>query len=80
MHGSEAAAKGGDKPGHMGHCQTFFALHLVREFPPESCACGNSKFSLISPYYPHQVIELPPVAMGIIHWVLHQGWYLACDC
>jgi hypothetical protein len=22
----------------------------------------------------------PPVAMEMTHWVLHQGWYPACDC
>jgi hypothetical protein len=24
----------------------------------------------------HQVIELPPIALDVTHWVLYQGWCL----
>ena len=45
---------------------------------PEPCACGSDEFDLISPYYTHQVIELPPIEMEVTHWVLHQGCCQAC--
>ena len=47
---------------------------------PESCACGSTTFDLTSPYYTHQVIELPPIKMEVTHWVLHQGWCATCGC
>jgi hypothetical protein len=53
-HGTETGAQGGDTLGHMGHRQTLFAPHLVRELLSESYARGNSTFSLISPCDPHQ--------------------------
>jgi transposase len=31
-----------------------------------------------SPSYTHQVIELPPIAMEVTHWVVHQDWCQAC--
>ena len=37
--------------------------------------CGKTVFAGTSPYYTHQVIELPPIAMEVTHWVLHQGWW-----
>jgi transposase len=30
------------------------------------------------PYYTHQVLELPPIAMEVTHWILHQSWCLEC--
>lgn len=61
--GAKRSQKAEGKPGHMGHRQTFVASHQ-----PESWACGISKFSLISPYSTHQVIELPLIAMAIAHY------------
>ena len=49
-----------------------------QELRPERCACGNTTFALTTPYHTHQVIELPPIAMEVTHWVLHQGWCPAC--
>ena len=34
--------------------------------------------ALLRPYYTHQVLELPPIAMEVTHWVLHQGWCGDC--
>jgi transposase len=39
---------------------------------------GNTTFALTKPYHPHQVLELPPIAMAVTHWVLHQGWCPDC--
>jgi len=36
--------------------------------------------ALTTPYYTHQMIELPPIAMEVTHWVLHQSWCPACGC
>jgi transposase len=34
--------------------------------------------ALLKPYYTHQVLELPPIAMEVTHWVLQQGWCADC--
>ena len=70
--------KPGGKPGHPGHRQVLLPPTTVRELMPERCACGNTTFALTTPYYTHQVIELPPIALEVTHWVLHQGWCQAC--
>jgi transposase len=51
---------------------------MVQELRPERCTCGNTTFALTSPYHTHQVLELPPIAMEVTHWVLHQGWCPDC--
>jgi transposase len=70
--------KAGGKPGHPGHRQALLPPTTVREVRPERCACGNTTFALIKPYHTHQVLELPPIAMDVTHWVLHQGWCPDC--
>jgi transposase len=50
----------------------------VRELTPERCACGNTTCALTTPYPTHQVIELPPIARDVPHWVWHQGWCGDC--
>jgi transposase len=70
--------KAGGKPGHLGHRQALFPPTTVQELRPERCPCGNTTFALTRPYYTHQVLELPPIAMEVTHWVLHQGWCPNC--
>src|SRR5215475_13371965 len=70
--------KAGGKPGHPGHRQVLLPPTIVQELRPEQCACGNTTFALTTPYQTHQVIELPPIAMEVTHWVLHRSWCLAC--
>jgi transposase len=70
--------KAGGKPGHPGHRQVLLPPTTVQELRPERCACGNTTFALTTPYQTHQVIELPPIAMDVTHFVLHQGWCPAC--
>ena len=70
--------KMGGKPGHPGHRQGLLPPTTVREVRPEQCACGNTTLTLVSPYYTHQVLELPPIAMDVVHWVLYQGWCPEC--
>ena len=70
--------KAGGKPGHPGHRQVLLLPTTVHEVRPERCACGNTMLALLRPYYTHQVLELPPIAMEVTHWVLHQGWCGDC--
>jgi transposase len=70
--------KAGGKPGHPGHRQALLPPTTVQELRPERCRCGNTTFALTRPYHTHQVFELPPIAMEVTHWVLHQGWCPDC--
>src|SRR4029450_2383608 len=70
--------KAGGKPGHPGHRQVLLPPTTVHEVRPERCACGNTTLTLVKPYYTHQVLELPPIAMDVTHWVLHHGWCVEC--
>src|SRR5262245_59389472 len=57
--------KAGGKPGHPGHRQVLLPPTTVQELRPERCACGNTALALARPYYTHQVLELPPIAMEV---------------
>ena len=70
--------KAGGKPGHPGHRQVLLSPTTMHEVRPERCACGNTMLALFRPYYTHQVLELPPIAMEVTHWVLYQGWCPDC--
>jgi transposase len=70
--------KAGGKPGHPGHRQALVPPTTVHELRPERCPCGHTTFALTRPYHTHQVLELPPIAMEVTHWVLYQGWCQAC--
>jgi transposase len=70
--------KAGGKPGHPGHRQAFLPPTTVHTLKPVRCACGHTTFAVTTPYHTHQVIELPPMAMDVTHWVLHQGWCPDC--
>jgi transposase len=73
-----SSRKAGGQPGHPGHRQMLLPPTTVQEVRPERCACGSTTFALTTPYHTHQVIELPPIAMDVTHWVLHQGWCPDC--
>ena len=51
----------------------------VQELRPKQCTCGNMTVALPTPYHTHQVLELPPFALEVTHWVLHQGWCPDCE-
>src|ERR687886_265358 len=69
-------------PQDWGHTPPAVPAYLrtIREVKPERCACGNTTLAVPTPYHTHQVIELPPIAMEVTHWVLHQSWCPACGC
>jgi transposase len=75
---SSPPRKAGGKPGHPGHRQPLLPPTAVQELRPDQCTCGNTTFAVTTPYHTHQVIELPPIAMEVTHWVLHQGWCGHC--
>ena len=70
--------KAGGQQGHLGHRQALLPPTTVREVSPERCVGGNTTLVLLRPYHTHQVVELPPIAMDVTHWVLHQGWCPEC--
>jgi transposase len=62
----------GAKPGHSGHRQALLAPTEIIEVKPEPCACGQREFPATTPYYTHQVVELPEIRMAVTHVVLHE--------
>lgn len=54
---------------HRGSLLTLIQVIAVK---PESCPCGQTKFSDTAPYSIQQVIELPEIQMAITHVVLHE--------
>src|SRR5574341_1285230 len=62
---SATPRKAGGKPGHAGHRQAFLPPTAVHEIRPARCACGNTTFAVTTPYYTHQVIELPPIEIDV---------------
>jgi transposase len=62
----------GARPGHPGHCQALLAPTEVVEVIPKACTCGQQEFPATTPYYTHQVIELPDIRMMVTHVVLHE--------
>ena len=66
--------KAGGNAGHPGHRQALLPPTTVREVRPERCIGGHPTFVVTTAYHTHQVIELPPMAMDVTPWILHQGW------
>jgi transposase len=69
---SGVQGKPGAKLGHPGHRQALLAPTEVIEVTPVPCACGQWEFPATTPYYTHQVIELPEIQMAVTHVVLHE--------
>jgi transposase len=65
--------KPGARPGHPGHRQALLAPTEVIEIKPSACVCGQTACLDTSPYYTHQVIELPEIQMIVRHFVLYQA-------
>jgi transposase len=68
----------GAKLGHPGHRQALLTPTEVIEVTPDVCACGQQEFPTTTPYYTHQVIELPEIQMAVTHVVLHEGHCPGC--
>jgi transposase len=72
---SSSTAKGtpGAKPGHAGHRQAVLSPTAVIEVKPRLCASGQRDFAQTTPYYTHQVLELPDIQMHVTDVVLHEA-------
>jgi transposase len=70
--------KPGAKPGHPGHQQALLAPMEVIAVKPSACACGQTECLDTSPYYTHQVIELPEIQMLVRHFVLYEAYCPHC--
>ncbi|MBU4354686.1 MAG: IS66 family transposase [Proteobacteria bacterium] len=73
-----APGRAGAKKGHKGHRQELLAPTVTQSLHPVACACGNTCFPETQPYYTHQVIELPEIAVEVTHFVLHRGKCPGC--
>jgi transposase len=69
----KTSGRPGAKPGHPGVRQSLMRPTSTERLMPTACHCGNTTLLHPTPYYTHQVIELPPIDMDITHWVLHQA-------
>ncbi|MGH8072198.1 MAG: IS66 family transposase [Candidatus Entotheonellia bacterium] len=70
---SGAQGQPGAKPGHPGHRQVLLIPTEVLAVQPEACPCGQREFPETTPYYTHQIIELPEIQMAVTHVVLHEA-------
>jgi transposase len=50
----------------------------VQVLLPPSCPCGHAALLETTPYHTHQVLELPPIAMQVTHFILHQTPCAGC--
>jgi len=73
-----SSGKRGGRKGHQGSGPILLEPTDVQVVHPAACACGHSGLVTSAPYHTHQVIELPPIAMQITHFELHQGHCLGC--
>jgi transposase len=58
--------------GTPGMAKRLVAPTEVLEVIPKACTCGQQESSATTPYYTHQVIELPDIQMVVTHVVLHE--------
>jgi transposase len=70
---SDTRGQPGAKPGHPGHRQALLVPTEIIAVKPEACGCGQRQFPAPTPYYTHQVIELPEIQMAVTHVVLHEA-------
>ena len=70
---SKNKKRAGAKKGHPGYRQALLVPTETIALKPERCQCGNSRFPKTTPYYTHQVIELPEIQMDVTHIVLHRA-------
>ena len=73
-----SSSKRGARKGHPGAGATLLEPTDVQHVYPAPCACGHGELGLPTLYHTHQVIELPPIAMAITHFRLHQAHCGGC--
>lgn len=73
-----SSGKRGARTGHPGSGATLLEPTDVQHVYPAPCACGQGALGIPTLYHTHQVIELPPMAMDITHFLLHQAQCGGC--
>jgi transposase len=73
-----SSGKRGARKGHPGAGMTLLEPTAVHHVYPAPCACGHGELATPTPYHTHQVLELPPIAMEITHFLLHQARCVGC--
>ena len=74
----KSSGKRGGQKGHCGKGPTLLSPTEVHLLEPGPCPCGHGNLVAVTPYYTHQVIELPAIEMNITHFVLQQGTCTHC--
>lgn len=74
---TSSGRRGGQK-GHRGRGPTLLSPTEVHLIEPSPCRCGHGNLVSLTPYYTHQVIELPPIEMEVHHFILQQGQCQGC--
>jgi transposase len=73
-----SSGKRGARKGHPGSGATLLEPTAVQHVYPAPCACGHGALGAPTLYHTHQMIELPPIAMEITHFLLHQARCVGC--
>ena len=74
----QSSGKRGGQKGHRGRGPTLLSPTDVHLIAPGPCPCGHGNLVSLTPYYTHQVIELPPIEREVHHFVLQQGQCQGC--
>ena len=74
----KSRGKRGAQKGHPGTGPKLLTPTEVHLIEPGPCACGHGKLVSLTPYYTHQVIDLPPIEMDITYLILQQGTCGGC--
>jgi transposase len=71
--------RGGQK-GHKGHRQQMLKPTEILTIAPGPCTCGcaRQRAGSLRPFYTHQWIELPEIAMQVKHVVLKKAQCSSC--
>jgi transposase len=73
-----SSGKRGAKKGHPGSGPVLMEPTEVHAVYPTPCACGHPEREAPQLYHTHQVIELPPIALQVSHFLLHQARCRGC--
>jgi transposase len=66
------------KPGRLAHRQVLPEPTQVVEVKPEDGPCGQRECPETTPYYTHQMIELPSIQVQVTYVILYPTRCLQC--
>jgi transposase len=73
-----SSGKRGARKGHPGSGALLLEPTNIQHVYPAPCACGQGALGIPTLSHTHQVIELPPIAMEITHFLLHHAQCAGC--